>query len=152
MEENEEIKEEREIKGEKKGKYILMENEEEDEDNNLLIEKEKNEEIDNKQFNKEKENQESLLNINNDDIKEENIKNNNIDNANLDNKNNQVNNGIIGDYLITIQYTKYLNIPYFIFGNIINFYCPGKKFKNERINLSQIPTPPFGIVNTQSKK
>ena len=59
---------------------------------------------------------------------------------------------IVGDYLITIQYIKYLHLPYFIFGNILNFYYPCYKFKSNQIYLSQIPTPPFGIVITQCKK
>ena len=61
-------------------------------------------------------------------------------------------NSIVGDYLITIQYTIYLHIPYFIFGNILNFYYPCYKFKSNQIYLSQMPTPPFGIVITQCKK
>ena len=58
---------------------------------------------------------------------------------------------IIEDYLITIQYTKYFNIPYFIFGNMLNFYCPCYKFKTKIINLSKIPNPPFGIIIPECK-
>ena len=43
------------------------------------------------------------------------------------------------DYLITIQYTKYFNIPYFIFSKIIHLYFPCTKFQMGQINLSQIP-------------
>ena len=103
-----------------------------EEDNNLLNEKDKNENIINAK------NEEVILTKNNKeniDIKNEQQVNNNIKNENI----------IIGDYLITIQYTKYFKIPYFIFGNMVNFYCPCYKFKSKTINLSQIPTPPFGI-------
>ena len=58
---------------------------------------------------------------------------------------------IIGDYIITIQYSKLFHIPYFKFGNMLNFYCPCYKFKSPEINLSQMPTPPFGIVTNQCK-
>ena len=92
--------------------------------------------------------------------KERNIKTknsmNNINNNTFinieENKKIKDENLIVGDYLITIQYTKYLHIPYFIFGNILNFYCPCYKFKSNQIYLSQMPTPPFGIVITQCKK
>jgi hypothetical protein len=92
--------------------------------------------------------------------KERNIKTkNSMNNINIntfinieENKKIKDENLIVGDYLITIQYTKYLHIPYFIFGNILNFYCPCYKFKSNQIYLSQMPTPPFGIVITQCKK
>ena len=80
---------------------------------------------------------------------EKNWNNNQINNIkNIENNNNNL---VIGDYLITIQYTKIFHIPYFIFGNIFNFYCPCKKFNSQVINLSQMPTPPFGIVVNDCK-
>ena len=113
---------------------------EEDEDNNLLP---KNDDKNNDEQ-KEESNKE-VLNSNNNNINTNSIINpeekNEIKDENL----------MVGDYLITILYTKYLHIPYFIFGNIFNFYFPCKKFKSNQIYLSQMPTPPFGIVMTQCK-
>ena len=152
MEQNDKTKEIEEIKEE--GKNVLKENEEE-ENENLLLDKEKNEETNNMQFNKDKDNQKSLININNIDIKNgknEFSQNNNIDNDIINKKDNKYNNVVIGDYIITIKYTKYFHIPFFIFGNILNFYCPCFKFKSQRINLSQMPTPPFAITINESKK
>lgn len=67
------------------------------------------------------------------------------------NDNNENKYKIIGDYIITIQYTKTFKIPYFIFGNIVNFYCPFHKFEAEQVNLSQISTPPFTITLSECK-
>ena len=89
-------------------------------------------------------NEEIILTNNNKeniDVKIEPQVNNNTNNENM----------IIGDYLITIQYTKFFSIPYFIFGNMINFYCPCHKFKSKIINLSNMPTPPFGIITSECK-
>ena len=113
---------------------------EEDEDNNLLT---KNDYKNNDE--QKGENNKEVLNSNNNKINTNFIINpeekNEIKDENL----------MVGDYLITILYTKYLHIPYFIFGNIFNFYFPCKKFKSNQIYLSQMPTPPFGIVMTQCK-
>ena len=57
----------------------------------------------------------------------------------------------IEDYIITIQYTKLFRFPYFIFGNIINLYFPCHKFKSKKVNLSQMPTPPFTIIIKKCK-
>lgn len=65
--------------------------------------------------------------------------------------NNENEKKIICDYVMTIQYTKFMKIPYFIFGNIINIYFPGYKFESQQINLSQIPTPPFTITKNGCK-
>ena len=113
---------------------------EEDEDNNLLT---KNDYKNNDE--QKGENNKEALSPNNNNINTNSIINpeekNEIKDENL----------MVGDYLITILYTKYLHIPYFIFGNIFNFYFPCKKFKSNQIYLSQMPTPPFGIVMTQCK-
>ena len=113
---------------------------EEDEDNNLLP---KNNDRDNDE--QKEENNKETLNSNNNNINTNSLINpeekNEIKDENL----------MVGDYLITILYTKYLHIPYFIFGNIFNFYFPCKKFKSNQIYLSKMPTPPFGIVMTQCK-
>ena len=58
---------------------------------------------------------------------------------------------IIGDYLITIKKSKLLHIPYFTFGNVLNFYFFCQNFKSDKIKLSQMPTPPFGIIIEECK-
>ena len=124
----------------------------EEENDKLLNEQNKVQDI-NKNLNDKitvDENKEILINTNNDNQNIE-ITKNEVNKENIiNNKNN--NNLIIKDYLITIQYTKFFHIPYFIFGNVLNFYCPCQKFNNQPINLSQMPTPPFGIVLTECKK
>ena len=67
------------------------------------------------------------------------------------NKNNENLNKIITDYIITIQYTKFLKIPYFIFADIIHFYFPCQKFNLKEIKLSEIPTPPFALIAKECK-
>ena len=143
MEENNQIiidnkKEEKdECKNEEKDYKLLLENNKNDNINNNI--NDNINDIEEKEFKiKEPFLNDNVQNWNNEQINNINIKNNN-------------NNLVIGDYIITIQYTKLFHIPYFIFGNIFNFYCPCKKFKSEKINLSQIPTPPFGIVITDCK-
>ena len=116
------------------------------EKNNNII----NEEEENINLLNEKENNEGLNNIkykddNNIKFKESVLKSRNE----IINKEN--NNKIIADYIIEIQYTKLFRIPYFIFGNIINLYCPFYKFKSEAIKLSQISTPPFTILINRCK-
>ena len=138
----------------------------EDENNNLLP---KNDIVNNeasiglKNGNNE-EDKNNIVNNVNDNI-ENKIDNDNIeedknplikkDNENIIKNGNNIENNendlIIGDYIITIQYTKLFHIPYFKFGNMLNFYCPCYKFKSPEINLSQMPTPPFGIVTNQCK-
>ena len=136
-------------------------------ENQIIIDDKINEEInintneDNKENNFE-ENNKLLLENENDKLKEDNNINENNENiisTNSNNNNNIQNNGIqnnnnnmvIGDYLITMQYTKFLRIPYFKFGNIIHFYCPYYKFKSPKIALSQLPNPPFGIIKKECK-
>ena len=115
----------------------------EDINENLLEEKENNEKMNLK---KPKEYiKETLLNNNDDynkDIQEENISNN------INNKNE---NKIITDYIITIQYTKLLKIPYFIFADIIHFYFSCQKFNEKEIKLSEISTPPFAVITKECK-
>ena len=57
----------------------------------------------------------------------------------------------INEYLITIQYSKCLHIPYFIFSNIFHFYFPCKRFHSNQIKLSEMPTPPFAVVRSECK-
>lgn len=150
MEENEQIldNENKEKEDEiKETEEIIDIKNEEDEEKQLLSDKNKNEEINiikTKEDNN-KENKVSLINT------DQNFENQNQQLINNNNQNQQKN-LIIGDYIITIQYTKLFHIPYFIFGNMFNFFCPCHKFKSEKINLSQMPTPPFAIVITQCKK
>ena len=112
------------------------------EKNNNLI----NEEEETINLLNEKENNEGLLN----NVKYKDDNNIKFKESHLKSKNEIINkensNKIIADYIIEIQYTKLFRIPYFIFGNIINLYCPFYKFKSEKIKLSQISTPPFTIV------
>lgn len=145
MEENEKI-----IVEEKKEEEINK-----DENNDIKnIEEEKN--MKNKQLSEnngvidnEKDEEENLLNNNKDIInskeKEEII--NNINNK-VEDKNPNL---IIGDYLITIKKSKLLHIPYFTFGNVLNFYFFCQNFKSDKIKLSQMPTPPFGIIIEECK-
>lgn len=135
IKDNDEIKKEEDIKESE-------DNIKDEECNNLLTEKDKNE------------NEEEIIKVKNEEVI---LTNNNIK-ENIDVKNEQqINNNItnenaiIQDYLITIQYTKCFHIPYFIFGNMVNFYCPCYKFNSKIINLSQIPTPPFGINISECK-
>ena len=99
-------------------------------------------------LNSKKEYEEALLNKD----KEDNIpENSNEEKINLNNnvyvnEEYQNKNTMITDYIIKIQYSKFLHIPYFIFGNVLHLYCPCYKFKSEKINLSKMPTPPFAIT------
>ena len=149
MEDNLKTNENDEIKEKKDNNEIKAENINENEDNindeecnNLLIDKDK-----------DKNENENIINTKNEEVI---LTNNNKENIEVKNE-QQVNNNIknentiISDYLITIQYTKYFNIPYFIFGNMLNFYCPCHEFKSKVVNLSQIPTPPFGICISECK-
>lgn len=136
IKDNDEIKKEEDIK---ENKDNLKD--EDEECNNLLTEKDKNE------------NEEEFIKVKNEKVILTNNNKENIDvkNEQQINNNTQNENAIIQDYLITIQYTKYFHIPYFIFGNMVNFYCPCYKFNSKIINLSQIPTPPFGINISECK-
>ena len=136
IKDNDEIKKEEDIK---ENKDNLKD--EDEECNNLLTEKDKND--NEEEFIKVKNEEVVLTNNNKENIE---VKNNQQINNNTQNEN-----AIIQDYLITIQYTKYFHIPYFIFGNMVNFYCPCYKFNSKIINLSQIPTPPFGINISECK-
>ena len=139
IKDNDEVKKEEDIKENENKDNIKDE-----ECNNLLTEKDKNENENEEEFIKVK-NEEVILTNNNN---KENIE---VKNEQQINNNTKNENGIIQDYLITIQYTKYFHIPYFIFGNMVNFYCPCYKFNSKIINLSQIPTPPFGINISECK-
>ena len=116
-----------------------------EEENENLIDKKENDEIIN-EIKLKDELKESLLNNNDEsntkDIKEEIIKNDD---------NNENGNKIITDYIITIQYTKLLKIPYFIFADIIHFYFPCQKFNLNEIKLSEISTPPFAVITKECK-
>ena len=126
-------------------KILLKEEEETKEDiNNDLITKE--------DINEQKE---IIQDNDNNEIKNENKNETNNENIiqtnNEDNKGENDKNKVITDYLITIQYSKCLKIPYFKFGNVLNFYCPFTKFESNSINLSQMPRPPF-IINFKDCK
>ena len=116
---------------------------------------------------KEKENKENKSEIINEEIIKEN---DNIVNK-KNNENVMINEGIINtdlnlvinpdtenqnkkqiyDYLITIQYSKILHIPYFYFGNIFHFYFPCQSFPFNQIKLSELSTPPFAVIRTECK-
>ena len=154
MGENEQINIEEKMDNEIDKNEDNKENNEEEESNKLLNEEEKNNDINSNNINEENkvnnnENMENKQNI----IDTTNNTNNNLiinpnTNTNTENKNGNL---IIGDYLITIQYSKLLHIPYFKFGNMLHFYCPCFKFKSNKITLSQMPTPPFGINTAECK-
>ena len=136
--------------GEKeKGKEIInsKENDNKEEENN------KQDNMNDIILNNKKEYEEALLNKDKEDNVPENINeekivlNNNVYmNEEFQNKNT-----MITDYIIKMQYSKFLHIPYFIFGNVLHLYCPCSKFNSERINLSKMPTPPFAITITGCK-
>ena len=48
------------------------------------------------------------------------------------------------DHYILIEHTKFLNIPYFVFGFTTHFYYPSEKLQG-KIKLSEIPNPPFTL-------
>ena len=48
------------------------------------------------------------------------------------------------DHYILIEHTKFLDIPYFVFGFTYNFYFPYTKLHN-KIKLSEIPNPPYTL-------
>jgi len=99
-------------------------------------------------LNSKKEYEETLLNKDKKDNIPENSneKKINLNNNVYVNEEYQNKNTMITDYIIKIQYSKFLHIPYFIFGNVLHLYCPCYKFKSEKINLSKMPTPPFAIT------
>ena len=155
MEENEnniveaiEKNKDEEIKEEEKKKEIIN-----SKDNNENKKEENNQEdnMNDIVLNSKPEKEETLLNKNKDKDKDNNIPENAIEEKIILNNNVYVNeeyqnkNTMITDYIIKIQYSKFLHIPYFIFGNVLHLYCPCHKFKSERINLSKMPTPPFAI-------
>ena len=142
-------------------------NEEEEEKENLIEKKEKVEKINNNVNEEEKDNliyqKENTENLNDININfKEKIQapflNNNEDNTKIikeeiirTNNNYENENKIITDYIITIQYTKILKIPYFIFADIIHFYFPYYKFKSIEMKLSEISTPPFALITKECK-
>ena len=96
-----------------------------------------------------KENNGNLINNNiNTNTNNEGIINTNI---NLVVNPDQQNKNEVLDYLITIQYSKCLHIPYFYFKNIFHFYFPCQSFPSNQIKLSEIPTPPFAVIRTECK-
>ena len=149
MEEQEHIMkvDEKEEKLDSNKEYIEISNEEE-ENNNLIPENDNDNkiEINNNENNIEQKEEKNTETMNYNNI------NTNLNINPQENKEKKDENLIVGDYLITMQYTKFLHLPYFKFGNIFNFYYPCYKFKSNQIYLSQMPTPPFGIVVTQCKK
>ena len=117
----------------------------EEEKDNLIYQKENTENLNDININFKEKIQAPFLNNNEDTtkiIKEEIIRTNN----NYENENK-----IITDYIITIQYTKILKIPYFIFADIIHFYFPYYKFKSIEMKLSEISTPPFALITKECK-
>ena len=118
---------------------------------------EKNDEIEGKLINNEDTNNNKEIIINEEKKTTEIITTNN----NISTENNVINNADIImdlngknrtiDHLITIQYSKIFRFPYFIFGGMLHFYCPRKKFASNPIKLSEMPTPPFAVVRTECK-
>ena len=91
---------------------------------------------------------ENLINDNNDERILPNDENTNI---NINNQNVITGQREVFDYLITIKYSKFLCIPYFIFRNIFYFYFPFKKLPSNQIKLSEMPTPPFAVIRSECK-
>ena len=143
---NEEEEEEKGNLIEKKEKVEKINNNvNEEEKDNLIYQKENTENLNDININFKEKIQAPFLNNNEDNtkiIKEEIIRTNN----NYENENK-----IITDYIITIQYTKILKIPYFIFADIIHFYFPYYKFKSIEMKLSEISTPPFALITKECK-
>ena len=55
-----------------------------------------------------------------------------------------LNNKLKDDHYIFIEHTKFLKIPYFIFGFTTHFYLPSTKLQT-KMKLSEIPNPPFTL-------
>ena len=108
-------------------------------------------EIQNQKQEEEQENliiKETIINDNNDERILPNDENTNL---NINNQNVITGQREVFDYLITIQYSKFLCIPYFIFRNIFYFYFPFKKFASNQIKLSEMPTPPLAVIRSECK-
>ena len=151
-----ENKEQNQIENEIKDKINVEDNENNEIKNNNNVET-KNEDQD-----KEQEHiviKEKIINSNTDNRilpDDENIITNTNNNKNTDiNANNpnqnQEEKQPAFDYLITIQYTKFLRIPYFRFKNLFHFYFPFKSFQSNQIKLSEIPTPTFAVIRSECK-
>jgi hypothetical protein len=55
-----------------------------------------------------------------------------------------LNNKLKDDHYILIEHTKFLKIPYFIFGFTTHFYYPSERLQT-KMKLSEIPNPPFTL-------
>lgn len=93
---------------------------------------------------------------NNNDVQQENINiNTNIKtetNTYIDNQNKEYIPSKLTDYLITINYSKFLHIPFFIFRNLFIFYFPCQSFPSNPMKLSEMPTPPFVVIRSEYHK
>ena len=111
----------------------------------------------NENVNEDKENKENvnkeLLQTEKIDTDDKNIviTNQEIINTNTNQNQENENQTLIYDYIITIQYSKFLCIPYFYFRNIIYFYFPCQSFFSNKIKLSELPTPPFAVIRSECK-
>lgn len=111
----------------------------------------------NENVNEDKENKENvnkeLLQTEKIDTDDKNIviTNQEIINTNTYQNQENENQTLIYDYIITIQYSKFLCIPYFYFRNIIYFYFPCQSFLSNKIKLSELPTPPFAVIRSECK-
>lgn len=111
----------------------------------------------NENVNEDKENKENvnkeLLQTEKIDTDDKNIviTNQEIINTNTNQNQENENQTLIYDYIITIQYSKLLCIPYFYFRNIIYFYFPCQSFLSNKIKLSELPTPPFAVIRSECK-
>ena len=111
----------------------------------------------NENVNEDKENKENvnkeLLQTEKIDTDNKNIviTNQEIINTNTNQNQENENQTRINDYIITIQYSKFLCIPYFYFRNIIYFYFPCQSFLSNKIKLSELPTPPFAVIRSECK-
>ena len=91
---------------------------------------------------------------NNNDIQQQNI-NTNIKgeiNTYKDNQNKEYIPSKLIDYLITIKYSKFFHIPYFVFRNLFIFYFPCTSFPSNPMKLSEMPTPPFVVIRSEYQK
>lgn len=111
----------------------------------------------NENVNEDKENKENvnkeLLQTEKIDTDDKNIviTNQEIINTNTNQNQENENQTLIYDYIITIQYSKFLCIPYFYFRNIIYFYFPCQSFLSNKIKLSELSTPPFAVIRSECK-
>jgi len=87
---------------------------------------------------------ETTLIVSDNKSKSQENKNNNNSSTPLIEDNIYLNNTLKDDHYILIERTKYLNIPYFIFGFTTHFYFPTEKLP-KKVKLSEIPNPPFTL-------